>query len=268
MKIQKQFRATPKIEITDPNAGLKPLSSGDKAADRTQVAALAAQIAELQTMLYAEGDRKLLIVLQGMDTSGKDGTVSGVFSAVNPMGIKIVSFKAPDPVERRHDYLWRVHLQVPQAGEIAVFNRSHYEDVLITRVHELIDQKECERRYAQIRDFERMLTETGTTLLKFFLHISKDEQKLRLQQRIDDPAKHWKFDPQDLIERTYWERYQALYGDAIRATDTDAAPWHIIPANSKTHRNLAVAGIVLATLQDMKLTFPPAKPELNGLVIV
>jgi PPK2 family polyphosphate:nucleotide phosphotransferase len=267
MKIQKQFRASPKVLITDADAALKPLSSGDKLADQAEVAALSAQIAEQQNMLYASADKKLLIVLQGTDTSGKDGTVNAVFNGVNPQGIRVVSFKAPDTVERRHDYLWRIHGQVPQQGEIAVFNRSHYEDVLITRVHDWIDQKECERRYAQIRDFERMLAETGTTLLKFFLHISKDEQKRRLQQRVDDPAKHWKFDPQDLVERAHWDRYQQLYGDAIRATDTDAAPWHIIPANSKTHRNLAVAGIVLAALQDMKLKFPPAKAELNGLVV-
>lgn len=268
MKIQKQFRATSKTEITDAGAALKPLSSGDKIADRAQVVALAAQIAEQQNMLYAGATRKLLIVLQGTDTSGKDGVVNGVFSHINPQGIRVVSFKAPDALERRHDYLWRIHQQVPQQGEIVVFNRSHYEDVLITRVHNWITQEECERRYAQIRDFERMLTETGTTLLKFFLHISKDEQKLRLQQRVDDPEKHWKFDPQDLAERSHWARYQQLYMDAIRATDTDAAPWHIIPANSKTHRNLAISGIVLAALQDMKLRFPPAKPELTGLVVV
>ena len=267
MKIQKQFRATSKSKIKDADASLKPLSSGDKVADQARVNAIAGQIAEQQNMFYADASRKLLIVLQGIDTSGKDGTVNGVFHGVNPQGIRIASFKAPTAEELRHDYLWRVHQQVPEAGEIAVFNRSHYEDVLVTRVHDMIDGKECKRRYAQIREFERMLTETGTTVLKFFLHISKDEQRQRLQDRVDDPAKHWKFEMNDLAERAHWERYQEVYGEAIRATDTDTAPWYIIPANSKTHRNLAIAGIVLATLQGMKLKFPAAKPELKGVVV-
>jgi PPK2 family polyphosphate:nucleotide phosphotransferase len=267
MKIQKQFRPSSKLKIQDADAALKPLSCGDKIADQARVAAMVTQIAEQQNMFYAEGSRKLLIILQGIDTSGKDGTVNDVFRDVNPQGIRVVSFKAPDTLERSHDYLWRVHQQVPRLGEIAVFNRSHYEDVLITRVHDWIDRKECRRRYAQIIDFERMLTETGTTILKFFLHISKDEQRLRLQQRVDDPDKHWKFDPQDLAERAHWDRYQKVYADAIRATDTDAAPWHIIPADSKTHRNLAVAAIVLAAMQDMKLEFPSAKPEIKGLIV-
>jgi PPK2 family polyphosphate:nucleotide phosphotransferase len=267
MKIQKQFRPSSKFKVQDAEASAKPLSSDDKIADQARVAAIANEIAGQQNMFYADSSRKLLIVLQGMDTSGKDGTVNGVFHGVNPQGIRIVSFKAPDTVERRRDYLWRVHQQVPQLGEIAVFNRSHYEDVLITRVHGWIDDEECQRRFAQIRDFERMLTETGTIVVKFFLHISKDEQKQRLQQRVDDPTKHWKFDLQDLAERKLWKRYQEVYADAIRATDTDAAPWHVIPANSKTHRNLAIAGIVLATMQDMKLKFPPAKEELKGLIV-
>ncbi|RXZ36452.1 polyphosphate kinase 2 family protein [Oxalobacteraceae bacterium CAVE-383] len=267
MKIEKQFRPPSKLKLEDANAAAKPLSSGDKAADRVRVAEKAAEIAVQQTMLYANSSRKLLVVLQGMDTSGKDGTVNGVFQSVNPQGIQIVNFKAPSTIERRHDYLWRVHQQVPLTGEITVFNRSHYEDVLITRVHGWIDDKECQRRFAQIRDFERMLAETGTTILKFFLHISKDEQKLRLQERVDNPDKHWKFELQDLAERKFWKRYQEVYADAIGATDTDAAPWHVIPADSKTHRNLAIAGIVLETMQSMKLAFPPAKPELKGLVV-
>ncbi|MDB5776632.1 MAG: polyphosphate kinase [Herbaspirillum sp.] len=267
MKIQKQFRPTSKFTLSDADAANKPLSSGDKVADRAKTVTLAQQIAEQQDILYADGKKKLLIVLQGTDTSGKDGAINGVFEGVNPQGIHVASFKAPATIELRHDYLWRIHQQVPQQGQIAVFNRSHYEDVLITRVHDWIDRDECARRYAQIRDFERMLSETGTTILKFFLHISKDEQKLRLQQRIDDPEKHWKFDPQDLAERQHWNDYQKAYEDAIRETDTDAAPWHIIPADSKTHRNLAVASVVLAALQDMGLRFPPAKPELKGMIV-
>lgn len=267
MKIQKQFRPPEKLKLDDADAGAKPLSSGDKAADRVRTAEIASEIAFQQTMFYADASRKFLVVLQGMDTSGKDGTVNGVFQSVNPQGIRIANFKAPSAIELRHDYLWRVHQQVPQAGEITVFNRSHYEDVLITRVHDWIDAKECERRYAHIRDFERMLTETGTTVVKFFLHISQEEQRQRLQERVDDQSKHWKFDMQDLAERKFWKRYQEAYADAIHATDTDAAPWHIIPADSKTHRNLAIASIVLDVMRDMKLEFPPPKPELNGLVI-
>jgi len=267
MKACKQFRAGKQTNIKDADAELKPLSSGDKLKDRDQVAALAAEIAVLQEMLYAAQEHKVLVVLQGTDTSGKDGTVKGVFNLINPQGIQIANFKAPSTIERAHDYLWRVHQQVPQRGEIVVFNRSHYEDVLITRVHGWIDEAECERRYAQIRDFERMLAETGTIIIKCLLHISKDEQRNRLQERIDDPAKHWKFDMQDLEERKSWDKYQVLFGKAIDATDADHAPWYVIPANSKTHRNLAIASILLETLTDLKLKPPPAKPELKGLKI-
>jgi PPK2 family polyphosphate:nucleotide phosphotransferase len=268
MSAQSQFRATKKTTIKDADAGKKPLSSGDKVKDKANTVELAAEIGLQQDLLYAGQQHKLLVVLQGIDTSGKDGTVKGVFSAVNPQGINIVGFKAPTAIEKAHDYLWRVHQQVPSSGEIAVFNRSHYEDVLITRVHDWIDEDECVRRYAQIRDFERMLAETGTTIVKFLLHISKDEQASRLQARIDDPEKNWKFDPQDLEERKYWEAYQDLFSKAIEATDADHAPWYVIPANSKTHRNLAIASIVLETLQSLKLTPPAANPKLAGIKIV
>jgi len=267
VNIREQFRAPKKAEIKDENAALKPLSSGDKTADKLQIQGIAAQIGELQATLYAANDRKVLVVLHGMDTSGKDGTVSGVFGSVNPQGIRVVSYKAPSTLERQHDYLWRIHQQVPKQGELAVFNRSHYEDVLITRVHDWIDAAECKRRYAHINDFERMLSETGTVIMKFFLHISKEEQRLRLQERVDDPTKHWKFEIQDLEERKSWDDYQKVYSQAIQATDADHAPWYVIPANSKTHRNLAIANIVLETLQDMKLAYPPAKEELTGLKV-
>lgn len=267
MKATKQFRAGKQTKIKDADADEKPLSSGDKAKDKELVAELAAQIAVQQEMLYAGQKHRILVVLQGIDTSGKDGTVKGVFNLVNPQGIQIANFKAPSTIERAHDYLWRIHQQVQQLGEIVVFNRSHYEDVLVTRVHDWIDEAECERRYAQIRDFEKMLAETGTTIIKCLLHISKDEQRSRLQERIDDPAKHWKFDMQDLEERKFWDKYQELFGKAINATDADHAPWYVIPANSKPHRNLAIASILLETLQDLKLTPPDPKPELKGLKI-
>lgn len=265
MRPSEQFLARQKPELKEENAAAKPLSSGDKLADKVQILRLAEQISEQQAILFAENRRKLLVVLQGMDTSGKDGTVSGVFGKVNPQGIRVVSFKSPSQLELQHDYLWRVHQQVPRQGELVVFNRSHYEDVLISRVHDWIDSAECQRRYAQINDFERLLTETGTDVLKFFLHISKETQRERLQERVDDPAKHWKFDAQDLKERESWDSYQQAYFAAIQATNTAHAPWYIIPADSKTHRNLAVATIVLETLQSMQLTYPPAKPELLGI---
>lgn len=176
-------------------------------------------------------------------------------------------FKAPTPIEAAHDFLWRVHAQVPAAGELAIFNRSHYEDVLVPRVLGAIGDKECERRYRQIRDFETMLFENGTTIIKCFLHISKDEQRARLQARIDDPTKHWKFDIADLDARKHWDAYQSAYRDALAATSAEHAPWYVIPANSKTHRNVMIAELLLRTMTDMKLEFPPPKPELEGVKI-
>jgi PPK2 family polyphosphate:nucleotide phosphotransferase len=218
-------------------------------------------------MLYAEHGRKMLVILQGMDTSGKDGTVRGVFGQIDPLGVRSVAFKAPTSVERDHDFLWRIHQRLPGAGELVIFNRSHYEDVLITRVHDWIDDAEAKRRFEHIRDFERLLADSGTVLLKFFLHISKDEQRARLQARIDEPAKHWKFDPADLDERKSWSTYQKMYQQAIIETDADHAPWYVIPSDSKTQRNLVIASIVLETMEDMKLAFPPPKPELANLKV-
>jgi PPK2 family polyphosphate:nucleotide phosphotransferase len=203
-----------------------------------------------------------------MDTSGKDGTVQAMFSNINPMGLRAVAFKGPTDVELAHDYLWRIHQQVPGRGEIAIFNRSHYEDVLITRVQKWIDEKESQRRYGQIRDFERMLAETGTVVVKVFLHISKDEQRARLQERLDDPDRQWKFDPNDLVQRKLWDDYQRAYERAIEETDADHAPWYVVPADSKTQRNLVVASLLLETMQGMKLSFPPPDPELSALKVV
>lgn len=262
------FRTTKKLKIADAAAAEKPLSSGDKTQDKLQIDELAAWIAETQDILYAQHKHKILIVLQGMDTSGKDGTVRGVFGKIDPLGVHSVAFKAPTPAEKDRDFLWRVHQQVPGKGELTIFNRSHYEDVLITRVHDWIDDKECARRYEHIRGFEKMLAETGTVVLKFFLHISSDEQKKRLEQRIADPDKHWKFDPNDLEERKYWSDYQRLYAKAIDETDADHAPWYVIPADSKTQRNLAIATIVVETLQNLKLAYPAANPEYSKLKVV
>jgi PPK2 family polyphosphate:nucleotide phosphotransferase len=183
------------------------------------------------------------------------------------MGLRAVGFKAPTSMDLAHDYLWRIHPHVPVWGEIAIFNRSHYEDVLITVVQGLIDEKECKRRYQHILDFERMLSETGTVIVKLFLHISKDEQRQRLQDRLDDPDKQWKFDPNDVVQRKKWDEYQQAYQRAIVATDTDYAPWYVIPSNSKTHRNLLVSTLLLEILQDMKLSFPKPDPALSKLRI-
>ncbi|WP_028102954.1 PPK2 family polyphosphate kinase [Pseudoduganella violaceinigra] len=261
MKATEEFRARAGLRLRDSDA--RPRGAPDQA----MLDKMRDDISDLQEMLYAEHKRKLLIVLQGTDTSGKDGTVRSLFSKLNPMGLRAVPFKAPTDIELAHDFLWRIHREVPRAGEIAVFNRSHYEDVLITRVLGMITPAECKRRYAQIRDFERMLSESGTTIIKFFLHISKDEQRERLQARADNPKKHWKFDLEDLKQREHWKAYQKVYADAIKETDTGHAPWYVVPADSKSYRNEVVARVVLATLRGMKLDWPAPDPRLLKLKV-
>lgn len=225
------------------------------------------EISDLQEMLYAERKRKLLIVLQGMDTSGKDGTVRSLFRKVNPMGLRAVAFRAPTEIEAAHEFLWRIHREMPKAGEIAVFNRSHYEDVLIPRVLGMITPAECKRRLSQIREFERMLSENGTTIVKLFLHISEDEQRERLQARVDNPKKHWKFDPEDLKHREHWKAFRKAYVEAIESTDTNHAPWYVVPADSKSCRDEVVARLVLETLHGMDLDWPPPDKRLLRLKI-
>jgi PPK2 family polyphosphate:nucleotide phosphotransferase len=222
---------------------------------------------ELQYTLWAENQRAVLIVLQGMDTSGKDGTIRHVMTGFDPQGCRVVSFKKPSDHELDHGYLWRVQPHAPARGEIAIFNRSHYEDVLITRVHGWIDAAECTRRYAHIREWERYLAETGTTIVKLCLNISKDEQKQRLQERLADPTKHWKFSVQDVEERKLWDKYRQAYDDAIAATSTEHAPWHVIPSDRKWVRNLAVAEILVETLEGMKLKLPTPKIDVSQIVI-
>ena len=261
MTAKKQFRCAHPMKLREEAAKEKVLTSGDKAADKVRTLELAEEIGIWQDIFYAEHRRKILVVLQGMDTSGKDGTVRGVFSLLDPLGVRCVPFKTPTFKEREYDYLWRVHQEVPGDGQMVIFNRSHYEDVLYPAVHGRIDSKECKRRYQHIRDFERMLCETGTVVVKFFLHISRDEQRDRLQARFTDPSKHWKVDLADLEERKYWDDYQRLYEKAIEETDTDEAPWYVIPSDSKTHRNLAIASVMIETMEDMKLTYPAPKPE-------
>ncbi len=241
--------------------------TGDKAKDELALEKLAAEINALQDILYAQGKHKILLVLQGMDASGKDGTIRHVFSECDPLGIRLANFKGPTPDELARDYLWRVHQQVPQKGEIVIFNRSHYEDVLIVKVHDWIDEAECKRRYAQINEFERMLTETGTVIVKCYLHISKAEQKLRMQERLDDPTKTWKFNPNDLKERDLWSKYMVAYENAMRATSTKNAPWYVVPADSKTNRNLLISRLLLNALKSLKLTYPPVPPEFKTIKI-
>lgn len=263
-----QYRVEPKqFSLKNFKANDKSERGESKAQDALELTRLANEINALQDILNAEGKRKILLVLQGMDASGKDGTVRHVFSECDPLGIRLASFKAPSSDELAHDYLWRVHQQVPKAGELVIFNRSHYEDVLIVKVHDWIDDAECQRRYAQINDFERLLSETGTTIIKCFLHISKEEQKARLQERLDDPTKTWKFNPGDLKERALWPNYMQAYEQALKATSTQYAPWYVIPADSKTNRNLLISRLLLNALNDMKLSYPPVPAEYQTIII-
>jgi PPK2 family polyphosphate:nucleotide phosphotransferase len=220
-----------------------------------------------QELLYAEHKQKLLVVLQGMDTSGKDGVIRHVFEGVNPQGVRVASFKVPTQEELDHDYLWRVHRQTPGKGEIVIFNRSHYEDVLVVRVHELVSEKQWSRRYQQINDFERLLVEEGTTILKFFLHIDKDEQKKRFQARLDDPEKHWKFNVGDLKERQLWDAYMHAYEDVLSRTSQEDAPWYIVPSNQKWYRNLVIANVLVETLEKLKMSYPVPKEDLSLVII-
>lgn len=256
------------FRLADFDPADKPFSSSSKPVDRDHVAQIGERIDALQDKLHAQPRARLLLILQGMDTSGKDGTIRGVFHEVDPLGLRVVSFRAPSETEAAHDFLWRVHTHAPAAGELAIFNRSHYEDVLVPRIKGTIDRDECERRYQHIRHFEALLAQSGTTILKCFLHISSETQRDRLQARIDDPGKNWKFDPSDLDARKHWDDYQQAYEDALAATSTDYAPWYVIPANSKTHRNLMVAELIEKALADLHLDYPPANPALAGVVVV
>ena len=224
-------------------------------------------IGELQNRLFAEDRQSLLVVLQGMDTSGKDGTTIAMFGGTHPQGLVVTPFKAPSEEEAAHDFLWRAHARVPARRMIGVFNRSHYEAVIAERVLGLADKAECRRRYAQIVDFERMLTDHATVVLKLFLHISPDEQKKRLQARIDDPAKHWKFNPNDLVERKRWDLDLTACRDAIRHTATKRAPWWIVPADHKDHRNLMAAMLVRDTLAKMNPQYPELPAEYRDLTV-
>lgn len=240
---------------------------GGKKGGRALHGDMTARLSELQERLYAGGSHRLLLVLQATDTGGKDGTIKKVFRGVNPAGVRMASFKQPTHQELARDYLWRVHERVPKDGEITIFNRSHYEDVLIVRVKGLVPEAIWSKRYAHINDFERLVADEGTTIVKVFLHISKDEQRERLQARLDDPSKHWKFSLGDLAERKRWDDYRVAYEDMLERTSQDHAPWFVVPADRKWYRDLVVSSILIATLESLDLRYPPNTEDLSQVVI-
>jgi PPK2 family polyphosphate:nucleotide phosphotransferase len=254
-----------KVRLRDIDPDATPDFRGSKAAAEEKREKMRASLDELQELMWADHRQRLLIVLQGMDTSGKDGTIRYLMDGFNAASARVASFKKPTMPELEHDFLWRIHSQVPGNGEIVIFNRSHYEDVLVVRVHELVAEEVWKKRYEQINDFERMLTESGTTILKFFLHISKDEQKERLEERVADPQKRWKFNMGDLDERKLWDAYQKAYEDAIEKTTTDHAPWYIVRANRKWYRNYVIGSIVIETMKKFGMEYPVV--ELGNVVI-
>jgi len=239
----------------------------DKEQGKVRLDALTARLSALQERLFAEEKRSLLVVLQAMDTGGKDGTIRSVFGPLNAIGTRVVSFGKPSDIELAHDFLWRVHAHTPERGHIVIFNRSHYEDVLVVRVHGWVDEDTIASRFEHIRAFERLLAERGTKVLKLFLHISKDEQKQRLEERIADPTKRWKFNPGDLAERAKWDAYMTAFEQAMLATSTAEAPWYVVPANRKWYRNVLVAGAVVDALEEMKPAYPSASYDSQKIVI-
>jgi PPK2 family polyphosphate:nucleotide phosphotransferase len=264
-----RYRVKPdqKIQLNEWKAGDQSAFDGNKDEAEEKLDQLNDELEALQELLFAERKRKMLIVLQGMDTSGKDGVIRHVFDGVNPQGVRVASFKVPTQEELDHDYLWRVHRQTPGKGEIVIFNRSHYEDVLVVRVHQLVPETVWRKRYQQINEFERMLADEGTTILKFFLHIDLDEQKERLEARLHDPTKQWKFNPGDLGERKLWLEYTKAYEDVLTKTSTEWAPWYIVPSNRKWYRNLVIATLLVEALKDFKMAYPQPKEDLSGVVI-
>jgi len=252
------------LSDVDPNES-EHYKNDDEVADELETLRL--KLEDLQDRLYAEHKKSLLVVLQAMDTGGKDGTIKHIFGGVNPQGCRVWPFKVPTPEELAHDFLWRYHNKAPERGMINIFNRSHYEDVLVVRVHNLVPESVWKERYGVICDFERMLSLNDTVILKFYLHISKDEQKRRLQARLDTPDKQWKFQSGDLVERALWDQYMAAYQDAINKCSTDYAPWYVVPANKKWYRNLVIARAITDTLEAMNSQYPPPEKNLDKIVI-
>ena len=266
MDYRKAFRVEPDSKVK--LAKLDPAFTGKLDSEETakeELQAYERKLAKQQALLYAEHQHSILVVLQALDAGGKDGTIKHVFSAVNPQGVNVVGFKQPTPVELAHDILWRVHPHAPGKGEIAIFNRSHYEDILVPRVHKTVDKDTWTERTKRIRDFELLLAGNGTTILKFFLHISKDEQLARFAQRLDDPHRNWKISESDYTERAFWDDYIRAFEDVFEATGTKAAPWYVIPSNHKWFRNLAVSQILADTMEDLKLAFPKPTVDLADI---
>ncbi len=264
-----QWRAEPgaPVHLGDTAARATPGAPGGREATRAATSVLHDGLIDLQARFWADHGTALLVVFQAIDAGGKDGTIRRVFSGVNPAGIRVASFKKPSATEAAHDFLWRVHAQCPSKGEISIFNRSHYEDVLVTRVHGLIDQPTATRRHAQIRAFEEHLVAEGTLVVKFFLHISKEEQRERLQDRLDSADERWKFSASDLPERARWDDYQTAFADTIAATSTDTAPWYVIPADHKWYRDWAVTSTLHELLTALDPQYPPAEHGIEGIVV-
>jgi PPK2 family polyphosphate:nucleotide phosphotransferase len=265
----KRFRLEPgkPVDLSRWDAGSTAGFKGGKEKVQPVLDKLNDRLEVLQEKLWAEGERGVLVVLQGMDTSGKDGTIRHVFDGVNPLGVRVASWKAPTEEERAHDFLWRIHPKMPGKGEIVIFNRSHYEDVLVVRVRNLAPKRVWKARYEQINQFEKLCADNGTTILKFFLHIDRDEQKERLEARLADPLKSWKFRTGDLEDRALWDDYRTAYEDALAKTTTPWAPWYVVPANRKWFRNLVVATTLVDTLEAMKLKDPQPAEDLSGVVV-
>ena len=266
MKIKSPYLVKPHTKVR-----LAKISSSDTGGFKSEDAAKAAlakhrtQLAELQDVFYASQSKALLIILQGMDTAGKDGTISHIFSGVNPQGCDVAAFKVPTPLESRHDFLWRVHAQVPPRGMIGIFNRSHYEDVLSPRVHKLISHDVASRRLEDINEFESFLADNDVLILKFYLHISRDEQTRRLQSRIENPKKHWKLSDADTLERQYWPKYIDAYDDILSSTSRKHAPWFVIPCDNKWYRNIAISSIIVDLMQSLKLKYPQPTVDASAI---
>jgi PPK2 family polyphosphate:nucleotide phosphotransferase len=265
----KRYRIKPgsKVDLSKLDAGSTAGFKGSREDAEERLLELNDRLEALQEALWAEQRHGVLVVLQGMDTSGKDGTIRHVFEGVNPLGVRVAAFKAPTAEELGHDFLWRVHPKVPGRGEMVIFNRSHYEDVLAARVRKFVPPEAWKPRYGQINDFERLLAEAGTVVLKFFLYIDKEEQKKRLQDRLDDPTKQWKFRRGDLDDRLLWDAYLKAYEDALARTSQKHAPWYVVPSNKKWFRNLVVATVLVKALESLDIKIPGPAEDLQGIVI-
>ncbi len=267
-QFRKLLRVKPGSKVDVARLDCSATFGRDKDAATDELAGVLARLTDLQARIWAEAKHPVLVVLQGIDAAGKDGTIKVIAGAFNLQGTPVTSFKVPSPIEMAHDYLWRVHQRIPARGEIGIFNRSHYEDVLIVRVHALVPEERWRKRYGQIRDFERMLTEEGVTIIKIFLAIDRDVQRARFQDRVDDPAKRWKFSPSDVAERTRWDDYSAAFSEMLRETSTSNAPWYVVPANRNWLRDLAVGEILADTLDDLDPQYPPAAAGVEGTTVV